>query len=207
MTDPRHDGRAAAHGQSEYVGRLEVGPTGAAAVVAGLGGDDVAVVVDVLSFTTTLGVAVERGIEVRPLAWRDERAAACAREHDAVLAVGRFVEGSPRAGERAPRASRDQVTLSPDAMLRGDAVQGVERLVLPSPNGSTICALLADDPGAALRACAGGRELVAAGFGADVDVAAAVDASDVLPVLQGGAFRAGRPGQGPGGAGPHPPDP
>lgn len=252
----------AAHGQAAHPVRLETGPTGAAAVVAGLGADDVAVVVDVLSFTTTLGLAVERGIAVRPFPWRDERAAAYAREHDAVLAVGRF-----EAGGRA-----DAVTLSPAAMRR---VVGVERLVLPSPNGSTICALLADrgmgvvggclrdagavadalapvvrrgsrvavvaagerwpdgslrpaaedvwgagailsglvergvdglspeaglavaawravadDPAAALLACAGGRELVAGGFGDDVVVAAEVDASDVVPLLRDGEFRA-----------------
>nr|WP_275955976.1 hypothetical protein [Nocardioides aquaticus] len=51
---------------------------------------------------------------------------------------------------------------------------------------------VADDPAAALRACAGGRELAAAGFGEDVDVAAAVDVSDAVPVLLDGAFRGGR---------------
>ncbi len=76
----------AAHGQAAYAVRLETGPTGAAAVVTGLGADDVAVVVDVLSFTTTLTLAVERGIEVHPFAWRDARAEAYARKHDAVLA-------------------------------------------------------------------------------------------------------------------------
>ena len=46
------------HDQSTYRLRMEWGPTGAEAVPA-----DFAVVVDVLSFTTTLSVALERGIE------------------------------------------------------------------------------------------------------------------------------------------------
>ncbi len=223
-------------------------------------GADVAVVVDVLSFTTTVCVAVERGIEVLPLAWRDERAAAYAAEHDAVLALGRLEAG------HEPHA----VTLSPASMAR---VEGVRRVVLPSPNGSTICRLLADtgaevvaaslrnvsavadalaprlatgavlavvaagerwpdgtlrpaaedvwgagallaalvergagllspeahlavaawrsvagEPAAALHTCAGGRELVAKGFAADVAMAAEVDASPVVPVQQDGGF-------------------
>ena len=46
--------------------------------------------VDVLSFTTTLTVAVERGMTVLPFAWKDARAAEYAAERDAVLAVGRL---------------------------------------------------------------------------------------------------------------------
>ncbi len=36
--------------------------------------------------------------------------------------------------------------------------------------------------------CASGRELVAAGFGRDVEIAAAADVSPVVPVLRGEAF-------------------
>jgi 2-phosphosulfolactate phosphatase len=39
-----------------------------------------------------------------------------------------------------------------------------------------------------LRECASGRELVDAGFGPDVDVAATIDVSEVVPVLRGGVF-------------------
>ena len=39
-----------------------------------------------------------------------------------------------------------------------------------------------------LHDCAGGRELAAAGFADDVAMAAEVDASDVVPVLDGEAF-------------------
>lgn len=121
--------------QSDYGVRFEWGPTGADAVAAAA---DVVVVVDVLSFTTTLSVAAERGIRVYPFRWRDERAATYAAERDAVLAVG--------------RSARTGVSLSPVSVR--DAA-GVERLVLPSPNGSTICLGLAESGvtvvGASLR--------------------------------------------------------
>lgn len=111
-----------AHRQGRWPVRMEWGPTGARSLADGT---DVAVVVDVLSFTTTLTVAVERGITVHPFPWKDERAASYAVERDAVLA-----------GPRGPG-----VSLSSAAMLE---VTGVERIVLPSPNGSAVSAGLAD---------------------------------------------------------------
>ena len=240
----------AAHRQPSYRVRMDWGPTGAAAVAASGG---VAVVVDVLSFTTTLSVAMDAGITVYPFRWKDERAEAYAAERDAVLARGR----SMRAG----------VSLSPVTVR---ASSGVERLVLPSPNGSAISFGLADSGttvvGASLRnatavarslaafdgpiavvaagerwpdrtlrpavedlwgagavlaalvdlgatglspealmaaaafravadrvadelhACASGRELIDIGFAADVEIAAEVDGSDVVPRLDGDAF-------------------
>lgn len=122
------DVTATAHGQESYGVRLDWGPTGGAAVAHGA---DIAVVVDVLSFTTTLGIAVARGTRVHPYPWKDERAAAFAAERGAVLAVGRF----EAAGLTDPPPS-----LSPAQLLTSAPV---ERLVLPSPNGSTICAALA----------------------------------------------------------------
>ncbi len=112
-----------AHRQSAYRVRVEWGPSGAAAIAHGA---DVAVVVDVLSFTTTLTVALERGITVYPFRWRHECAASYAGERGAILAVGRSQPG---------------VSLSP-ASVR--AATGVERLVLPSPNGSSIAFGLAE---------------------------------------------------------------
>ncbi|MEV4431114.1 2-phosphosulfolactate phosphatase [Streptomyces sp. R-07] len=84
------------------------------------------VVVDVLSFTTSVGIAVEGGTAVHPYRWRDATAVAYAREKDAVLAVGRS-----EATETHPW------TLSPAALR---AAPRPPRLVLPSPNGSTIAA-------------------------------------------------------------------
>ena len=60
-----------AHRQPASRIRLEWGPTGAAAITRDA---DVAVVVDVLSFSTTVTVALGRGITVHPFRWRDERA-------------------------------------------------------------------------------------------------------------------------------------
>ena len=130
MTLPGHD-------QSSSRVRMEWGPTGAAAVPA-----DYAVVVDVLSFTTTLSVALERGIEVFPFRWRDARAAEHAMRHGATLAVGRF--------EAMSRGDARHVSLSPASLAE---VEGVERLVLPSPNGSTIAFALADSGAQVVGAC------------------------------------------------------
>lgn len=111
--------------QGEYGVRFEWGPEGARRLTAG---GDVAclVVVDVLSFTTAVSVAVDAGTRVFPYAWRDESAVAFARERDAALAVGRrgVTEGSPW-------------SLSPAALRRAPFTP---RLVLPSPNGSAIAA-------------------------------------------------------------------
>lgn len=126
--------------------RLEWGPGGAEAL------RDVAcaVVVDVLSFTTAVTVAAERGIVVHPFRWRDERAAAYAAEVGATLAVGRL---------EAARESAPGVSLSPAAMAR---VEGVTRVVLPSPNGSTISTALAGAGATVVAACLRNAPAVAA---------------------------------------------
>lgn len=111
--------------------RLDWGPTGGAAIGVDA---DIVVVVDVLSFTTTLSIATSRGTRVFPFGWKDERAADYAAEVGAVLAVGRFEAQSLEARSEAPAPS-----LSPARLLESEPVP---RLVLPSPNGSTICAAL-----------------------------------------------------------------
>ncbi|WP_054813775.1 2-phosphosulfolactate phosphatase [Nocardia arizonensis] len=125
-----------AHRQLDHTLRFDWGRIGAEAIAADA---DVAVVVDVLSFTTTLSVAADLGVEVLPYRWRDESAGRFAREREAVLAVGRRAAGP------------GQVSLSP-ATVR--AATDLRRLVLPSPNGSTIAYALADHStcvGASLR--------------------------------------------------------
>jgi 2-phosphosulfolactate phosphatase len=245
--------------QAGFRARFDWGLTGAANLAP-----DVAIVavVDVLSFTTALTVAIDNGIEVFPFRWRDERAEEFAARHDAVLAVGRSTAG--------PR----QISLSPPTIR---AAQGVRRLVLPSPNGSTIahdvaelgaevigvslrnvsaaadwtvrrladrrdasvaaiaagerwpddelrpavedlwgagaylaalaergfgplspearaaagaCTAVADDIGNQLRASAGGQELIGWDYAADVDIAAELDSTTVVPLLSGESFTA-----------------
>ncbi len=277
-------GVADAHGQASYDVRLDWGPTGGAAVARDETSRNlaprppvIAVVVDVLSFTTTLGIAVSRGTRVYPFPWKDDRAAAFAAERDAVLAAGRFegtgLDDPPPLVLRSSRSERHEVSLSPAQLL---AAAPVDRLVLPSPNGSTICAALGPQPAvtvvgaslrnrtavarwltprladgavlalvpagerwpdgslrpgledlwgagavlaaldltarrvspeaqqaaaayatvradlrAALADCGSGRELISVGYGDDVDVAADLDADDVVPVLTGDGFVAG----------------
>lgn len=126
--------------QSRHRVRLEWGPTGASEVS---GDATYAVVVDVLSFTTTLSVAIDLGIDVLPYRWHDASASDHARAHGATLALGR---------REAALAGEDAVSLSPGSLRR---TTGVTRLVLPSPNGSATSLLLRDSGatvvGASLR--------------------------------------------------------
>ena len=112
--------------------RFEQGIEGGRAVATG---DEVlVVVVDVLSFSTCVSVAADRGVVVIPARWGAGRAAGrsggpsaedLARRYDAELA-------GPRSG--------GGVSLSPASIRRADLAP---RLVLASPNGATICAELA----------------------------------------------------------------
>jgi 2-phosphosulfolactate phosphatase len=218
------------------------------------------VVVDVLSFTTAVEVAVSRGTRVHPFPW-DEQADEYALRIGAVTAVRRSAVTAERPW-----------SLSPTALLRAPALAD---LVLPSPNGSAICAAagttgrpvvaaclrnahavgewltrqgygtrdrpigviaagerwpdgtlrpcvedqlgaatvldamssVADglsveaavtlaalasvrDVRAAVLGCISSRELTRRGFGHDVDIAAQLAVSDVVPVLRNGAFTA-----------------
>jgi 2-phosphosulfolactate phosphatase len=123
-------------GQRQFAVRMDWGMQGAQAIGRGA---DYAVIVDVLSFTTTVSVALDQGAEVFPYPWRDESARAFARRHHAVLAAGR----SEVAAVRAPGAAEGhlpQVSLSPAAVR---ATPGLDRIVLPSPNGSALASALA----------------------------------------------------------------
>lgn len=213
---------------------------------------DVVVIVDVLSFSTSVDVALGRGAVVLPYKWHDGSEEAYAAENNAQVAV--------------KAAAPNRLSLRPSSLMEIEA--GI-RLVLPSPNGSALAFaaaeagaervvvgslrnagaigewLSADAPpvvaviaagerwrgttgplrpaiedllGAGailsamnrrgdaspealvamaafvdaepelterLRSCGSGRELIGRGFPADVDLAAALDASPVVPVLRG----------------------
>jgi 2-phosphosulfolactate phosphatase len=75
----------------------------------------------VLSFSTSVDMAVSRGAVIFTYQWRDETAYEFARS------VGADV---------ADRSNKDGFTLSPVSLI---GIQAGKRLVLPSPNGSTIC--------------------------------------------------------------------
>lgn len=106
--------------------RLAWGLTGAREAVAA--GARSVVVVDVLSFSTTLSVACDQGVTVLPHGY--EGSAAFALRHGATLARSRH------------HAAPGETSLSPVSVRRSGAVQ---RLVLPSPNGSTICRAVGDE--------------------------------------------------------------
>lgn len=97
------------------------------------------VVVDVLSFSTATNVAVERGTRVHPFPWRGEDARAYGGRVGAVVASGR----------RAATAAHPW-SLSPAALRRAPVVGN---LVLPSPNGSTICAAATSTGAEVVAAC------------------------------------------------------
>ncbi len=109
--------------QEGYGVRFDWGPTAAATLAAGTGA---LVVVDVLSFTTSVSVATGRGISVIPFPLGGEGAAEAARALDAALAV-----------RRAELSPEQPWSLSPRSLM--DAPY-TPRLLLPSPNGSAIAA-------------------------------------------------------------------
>jgi 2-phosphosulfolactate phosphatase len=82
---------------------------------------DVTVVVDVLSFSTCVDVAVSRGAIVLPYFFKDERAQDYAKSNNAQLAN--------------PNRSKTDLCLSPSSLSK---LNFGDRVVLPSPNGSTI---------------------------------------------------------------------
>ncbi len=104
--------------QSAFDVRCEWGE----AAIDVLGPLDVLIVVDVLSFTTSVEVAVSRGATIFPYEWRDDTAAEYAAARGAELAA-------------TSRSAKDGYSLAPSSLAR--AHRGL-RLVLPSPNGSHL---------------------------------------------------------------------
>jgi 2-phosphosulfolactate phosphatase len=234
--------------QASFQVRFEWGLAGAK-VLASV--SQVLVVVDVLSFSTAVEVALARGATVVPTGWSHQRAAALAAERGAILAVG-----------RSQTTPATPWSLSPASLA---ALPAGACLVLPSPNGATISSAAAElgplvltgclrnatavataaaalggtisviaagerwpdgslrpsledllgagaildrldgrtrspeaqaaagaarflDPATQLRHCASGRELVTAGYEQDVQIAAELDVSQVVPLLRDGTF-------------------
>jgi 2-phosphosulfolactate phosphatase len=123
-------------GQQGYDARFDWGEAGLRALAPGVA---TIVIVDVLSFTTAVDVAVNGGSTVIPYRWRDEGATAAAREHGALLAVSR----------RRTNAEHPY-SLSPQSLQR---LPAGSRIVLPSPNGATLAGIAADFGATVIAGC------------------------------------------------------
>lgn len=111
--------------QSNYHIRCEWGLRGVETLASCC---DAIIIVDVLSFSTAVSIAVANGGMVYPYPWRDDGRQAFAKEKNAILA--------------APRG-KGTYTLSPSTLT---AIKTGQRLVLPSPNGSTLSLAGGDTP-------------------------------------------------------------
>jgi 2-phosphosulfolactate phosphatase len=105
--------------QSEFELRCEWGKQGVAKLAPI---SDVVVIVDVLSFSTCVEIATNNGAIVFPYQWKDESAADYALSVNAQLASSK-------------RTCNDGYSLSPASVMN---IPTGTRLVLPSPNGSTL---------------------------------------------------------------------
>ena len=111
--------------QDAYALRCEWGAAGIAALTPR---SDVIVIVDVLSFSTCVDIALGRSARVYPYRYRDASARDFAVTVDAILA--------------GPR-SHEQPSLSPASLRQ---LPAGARLVLPSPNGATLSRLTGSVP-------------------------------------------------------------
>lgn len=147
--------------------RIDWGLAGARALGPGCAA---VVVVDVLSFTTSVSVMVEAGTRVLPYPWRDGNAAEFAAAQQAEVAVG-----------RSAVSARQPWSLLPAALRRAPAPA---RLVLPSPNGSAICAAVTGIPvlAASLRNATAVAEWIAGqGWGTESHPVAVIAAGEHWP--------------------------
>jgi len=122
--------------QTAFDLRSEWGAEGIAALAPTA---DVLVIVDVLSFTTCVSVAVEHGASVLPYRFRDAGAEAYAASRGAILAV-----------LRGQTSATHPYSLSPQSLM---TLPARARLVLPSPNGATLATLAAEYGKPVLAGC------------------------------------------------------
>lgn len=116
---------------------------------------DVIVIVDVLSFSTCVDIATNNGAIIYPYRWKDETAIDYAKSLEAELA-------------NFTRRYTDGYSLSPASMIN---IKSQTRLVLPSPNGSTLTLATKETP--TLCGCLRNAKAVAefaVGFGKRVSV-------------------------------------
>lgn len=122
----------------------------------------VLVIVDVLSFTTTVDIALGRGGRVLPLPWKDERAAEAAERAGATLTSSGLVpaEGHP-AGLMVDTLSG--WSLRPSSLVE---LPAGTFLAISSPNGATLSAAAAKTGATVLAGCLRNASAVAAGASA-----------------------------------------
>jgi len=104
--------------QAEFDLRCEWGMSGLDAVGVSV---DAIIIVDVLSFSTAVDIAVSKGASVYPYRWKHDSAKQFARAKHALLADN--------------RRSADEFSLSPSSLR---TITAGSALVLPSPNGSSL---------------------------------------------------------------------
>ncbi len=148
--------------QSAFRVRFDWGPNGLRNLLGG--GCTVIVVVDVLSFTTSVDVAVSRGAVVLPYRWDDGGQADYAAANNAELASHRRDEG---------------YSLAPSSLV---TIPAGTRLVLPSPNGSALSFAALDGGAAVLAGCLRNASAV----GAAAAAWAVAGPADALGVLAAG---------------------
>jgi 2-phosphosulfolactate phosphatase len=109
------------HSQSGFDVRLDWGVAGLRDIAPGAG---CVVVVDVLSFSTTVEVACSRGATVYPASRKDDSAQEMAARLGASLAVSRH-----------DMSAQTPYSLSPASL---SPVESGDKVVLPSPNGAQV---------------------------------------------------------------------
>ncbi|MGE3802578.1 MAG: 2-phosphosulfolactate phosphatase [Candidatus Kapaibacterium sp.] len=120
------------HTQESYRVRCEWGE-GGLKILAPI--SDVIVIVDVLSFSTCVDVALTREAEVYAYPWKDERGRIYAEEVGGLLAEKR---------------GTNQFSLSPYSL---QTLLPKTKLVLPSPNGSTLTTVAAEQVDLVITSC------------------------------------------------------
>jgi len=154
MSDPQD-----AFQQAAYRVRFDWGPVAAGRLA---GCSDVVVVVDVLSFSTGVEIAVGRGAVVVPVRWGDSRAVEAEVDRGAIHAVA-----------RGSRDARQPWSMAPSSLI---SVPARTRVVMPSPNGASIAAAIAGQGSTVLAGCLRNATAVAraaAALGGTVAVIAA----------------------------------
>lgn len=122
--------------QRRFTARFDWGEAGLRVLAPHAG---IVVIVDVLSFTTAVAIAVERGATVYPYRWRDASASERARELNALLAV-----------HRRGISLESPYSLSPATL---QTLPSGAKLVLPSPNGSALSLIAAEHDCTVIAGC------------------------------------------------------